>query len=104
MPESSDFALLTQLFARCRCEVSVTVNEHRNYYESVADFLTARSIDDIDADVRAEMIARDTIVQVQAYSRTPVGFFVAFHWNLTVALRNVLDAVINEAASPALNR
>lgn len=99
MPETNDIDLLMQLLARCHCEVSVLVNAHRNYYESAAQYLDRyEGNDDDDASVRAEMIARDTIVEVQAYPTTPVGFYVARHWDVTTALRAVLDAVTAESA------
>lgn len=94
MSESPGFDLLTQLLAACRCEVSVTVNAHRNYYESVADYLNRPDHADVLSDnVRAEMIARDTIVEVQAYPDTPIGFHKSVHWDVVSALQEVLKSV-----------
>ena len=90
--------LLTRLLSLCRCGVFVTVNEHRDYYQDVATFLADRGVEEreIDADVQAEMIARDTCVQVQAYPHTPIGFYLVYHWDLGTALQQLLDTLTLE--------
>lgn len=98
---SEPIDLLTQLITACRCEVSVSVNTHRNYYQSIEQYLGDRGENgEEDADVRAEMIAHDTLIEVQAYPTTPVGFYAARHWDLQTALRLVLDAVSRETLAP----
>lgn len=90
--------LLQALATACKCEVSVSINGHRNYYESIERHLESVPYEqmDIDPEVRAEMIRRDTIVNVIAYDKTPVGSFHVVHYDLDTALRRMLTAVTSE--------
>lgn len=87
---------LPELLAKCRCAVSVCVNEHRSYYESAATYLNELDLDDLDLVVKTQMIDRDTIVVVQAYPNTPVGFFRVVHWDLETAIAAVIAAIDTE--------
>ena len=93
---------LAEIVALCKCEVSVTVNEHRNYYETVEQWLAKMDsldcTDDVSAETRAEMIARGVVVQVRAYNNTPVGCYVVYHWDLDEALRQMLAAGKGESS------
>lgn len=86
--------LLTEIVRRCKCAVSITVNQHRNYYQSVETYLDdADRLSEIAPKVLAEMQARNTVVEVQAYPNTPVGFYCVAHYDLTAALRDLLSAL-----------
>lgn len=88
---------MAELLSLCKCGVHVTVNQHRDYYETAAQALQA--IDDsgeqvdIEPGVRAEMIKLDTIVHVQAYPDTPIGSYSVYHYDLDEAMQAVLAAV-----------
>ena len=90
--------LLTRLVSICACEVSVTVNAHTMGYETVEEYLGHFDDDDYDAATRAEMIARNHIVEVQAYPRTPICFYRSVHWDLATAIREVLEAMLADRA------
>jgi hypothetical protein len=86
---------LKELMRRCKCSVSVTVNAHRDYYEtaevSLSDMSSRRvEAPEIDPTVRAKMIETDTIIEVQFYPNTPVGFYVVYHYDLDAALDEAL--------------
>lgn len=86
---------LKELIAKCKCEVSVTINGHRNSYATVSDEL--RDFEsfgplEIDPEVRAKMIELDTMVCVQFYPDTPIGFYVIHHYDLDAALTQALGA------------
>lgn len=94
---------LAALIAGCKAGVYVSVNEHRDYYQSVADFLDERNGGQendaearMDAAVRAEMIARDTVIELHFYPTTPIGFFVVFHFDLDAALTRALELLAGE--------
>lgn len=89
--------LLDEIAAICKCEVSVNINRHRNYYESVADYFEDRD-SDTTPDVMAEMIKRDTIIEVQVYPSTPVGFYYFAHWDLETALRDAFNALTEKGS------
>lgn len=86
---------LARLIARCKAGVHLTVNEHRNYYESAE-----HRIDDwyaglecpptIDAETRRLMIETDTIVDLIFYPDTPIGSYHIVHYDLDHALVEAL--------------
>lgn len=100
---------LRQLAERCKGEVSIEVNPHRNCYETVDYWMKdwfgeghggmgamEALSSEVAADVFAEMIKRDTIVKVQFYSLTPVSFMVVFHWDVEAAMDDALAMLAAE--------
>jgi ferritin-like protein len=87
--------LLEFIASRCQCEVSVEINSHRNFCESVLDYLRGPddSTDDIAPDVLNEMVARNSLVVVQFYPDTPIGFYAVRHYDLKAALQIAADIV-----------
>lgn len=85
---------LQEIIDRCKCEVFVTANEHRCDYDSVAvhlaDEQTRHGNEPVATpDVIAKMIEMDTVIALQFYPRTTIGFYTVYHYSL--------DAAINEA-------
>lgn len=82
---------------RCKCGVFVSINEHRDYYESVTDWLNRHTDEedraDIAPDVLAKMIETDTVVYLHFYPSTPIGFYVVFHYDWDKALDEALDCL-----------
>lgn len=101
--ESTD--LLLQLIQKCKCSVTVTVNQHRDYHESVQDHMNglveqnAADMEDF-ADVLPEMIARDTIIDVHFYPKTSVGYFNVYHYDLIEALKKALSTFADQMEYP----
>lgn len=85
---------LNELVRRCKCGVHVTFNEHRDYYQTaavyIAELLDHEAPPTISPDVMEKMILADTIVQVQFYPQTPIGFYVVYHYDLDAALAECL--------------
>ncbi len=81
---------LGDLCRRCKCNVTVTVNDHRNSYETAEQYLDHALGEpephDIEPEIRREMIARDSVIQCQFYPRTPVGFYEVWHYDLDTCL------------------
>lgn len=88
---------LKKIIERCKCSVSIVINEHRDIYKSVEETLeNLRCLEcppEIDNDVRNEMIKRDTIVDIQVYPDTPNGFYVVYHYDLDKAMDEILKAI-----------
>lgn len=86
---------LKELLNLCKCGVFVTVNEHRDYYESAAQHLEEAKTFEcppvIASDVRASMIERDTIIKVHFYPETPIGSYEIWHHDLDAVLDEALD-------------
>jgi hypothetical protein len=93
---------LKELMRRCKCSVSVTVNAHRDYYETAEVSLSEMSkrhleAPEIDAAVKAKMIELDTVIEIQFYPLTPIGFYVVYHYDLDAALDLALACFDAEA-------
>lgn len=88
---------LQQLIEQCKSSVHVTANQHRAYYQSVRDYVdgwgNGEMPNETDATVLAEMIARDTVIEVQFYPVTAIGFYVLFHYDLHAALDMALQTM-----------
>jgi len=88
---------LKTLLARCKCGVYLTVNEHRDSYdtpEQWLDELGGRECPpEISEEVRAGILSGGNIVELQFYPDSPVGFYVIVHHDLDEALRLALKCV-----------
>lgn len=86
---------LNRLIERCKAGVHITVNEHRNYYETAEHFLAERDSRgdaplEIDPNVRQQMIDTNTIINLHFYPDTPIGFYEIYHYDLDAALDEAL--------------
>lgn len=86
---------LKELMNLCKHSVSVEINNHRNYYESVEESLAGCS-NYPQPEVLAEMIKTDTIIQVQAYPDNAIGFYCIYHYDLGTAINMVIKAIKEE--------
>ncbi|RTL06354.1 hypothetical protein EKK58_05230 [Candidatus Dependentiae bacterium] len=93
---------LKQLIARCKCGVYVTANEHRDGYETPAQWLEqhlgAPASLEISDEVQAGILASGTIINVQFYPETPVGFYRIVHYDMDKALDEALACLDAEDA------
>lgn len=86
---------LQELLDRCKCGVYLTVNQHRDYHETAEGYLLEQvergnmQAADISEETHAEMIRTNSVVELQFYPTTPVGFYRI--WGPT------LDHVLAEA-------
>ena len=90
------------LLARCKCGVFLTVNEHRDYYESAKHRLddyygSMKCPVDVPADMRQRMIETDTIIDLQFYPATPIGSYQILDCDLDSALNRALACLDIEA-------
>ena len=85
---------INQLIKSCKCSVTIQVNNHKDYYQTVEEYIKEiEQIDDIDKDVYNEMIKRNTIVEIQAYPDTPVGSYVIYHYDINEAIEVMLSMI-----------
>jgi hypothetical protein len=85
-------ALLNQ---KCRCGLELSINRHRTFYITAKEWFAEQesnlaNLSDLDADVRAEMIQRDSVVDLWFYPKTPIGFYHILHFDLEIALTEAL--------------
>ena len=91
---------LQRLISLCKCGVKLEVNPHRDYYETAGKWIADleeredRPSDlELDDDIRARMIATDTIIQLQFYPDTPIGFFRLLHYDLDAVIDVAIDCI-----------
>lgn len=85
---------LNELIARCKCGVHLTINAHRDVYISAKEELekldSMECPPEITKDVREKMIEKDTIIDLQFYPHTPIGFYNLYHHDLGTILSESL--------------
>jgi hypothetical protein len=67
-----------ELMEQCKCGIFLTVNEHRDYYQTAEEYLKENDDEETDAEITKEMIEKNTIISLQFYPRTPVGSYRIF--------------------------
>lgn len=81
---------LQELLDRCKAGVYLTVNQHRDYYQTAEVYLAEQDQNEcppqIEPAVRAEMIRLNTIVCLQFYPYTPIGSYEVYHYTVEGAL------------------
>jgi hypothetical protein len=102
---------LSELIQLCRAAVyvhadehkepfSVLGNPHRSYYQDVEEYLREDGCydetGDVNPDVLREMVKRDQMVRIQFYTRTPVGFYVVYHYDTDKAISQALEIARRE--------
>ena len=96
---------LKELLTRCKCGVFLIVNEHRDYYQTVEQRLEEvagyECPPEIAPEVRAAMIATDTMIDLQFYPDTPIGSYRIVHYDLDAALDEALNCLTPNAKSQA---
>lgn len=83
---------LNELTALCKAAVHLEINGHKGIYQTVQEYLSEED-DPIPDDVRAEMIKRDSVVYLQFYPNTPVGFYVIWHYDIEIAVQRAIDII-----------
>jgi len=82
---------LKQLMSRCNYGVFLRVNQHREYYQTVEQYIADCSwAPEIDASVRAKMIETNTVVQIQFFPLKPGSSYSVWHYDLDSALEECL--------------
>ena len=81
---------LEELAKICKCSVWVTINEHTSNYETIEEYLRGDRFSSLTSADKQAIIDAGTIVEVQAYPRTPIGFILSVHHDLDTALNQAI--------------
>ena len=91
---------IKELQSLCKGSVSIDINEHTGSYLTVKEYLgelenlwSESMREQIGEDIYDEMVKRNTLIEVRAYPRTPIGFYNCFHYDLEKAVDSVLNQV-----------
>lgn len=103
---SSDTDLISRIIALTTCGTHISINEHRDVSETVAEYLDFGTVAGvnvshnrpcIDPDVRRVMAETDTIVEITCYTETPGAAIVIYHYDLIAALTQMLQTLEGNA-------
>lgn len=83
---------LQKIMNLCKSSVSLKVNEHKDYYIEIKDYLDGLSdlYEDVDKEVLQGIIKRDCIIELQFYPDTPIGSYSLCHYDLDKILDQAL--------------
>lgn len=81
---------MQEIMNACECGVYLESNRHRDYYDSIETAISELK-DDVDQETKDRMLKANTIVSLQFYPITPVGFYVVYG--------TTVDEVITKAKS-----
>lgn len=85
--------------SHCKCGLYVFINEHRDDYQTAEQYIDNMDCYtnlDVSDDVKAEMIEQNQIVNIKAYTQTPVGCFNVYHYDLNKALDELIECIKDE--------
>ena len=82
---------LNQLISKCNASVSVEINTHKDFYESVNTYISKDDVSIIEKEVLKQMIEKDSIICIQFHPDTPIGYYTVFHWDLEKAIDQCLS-------------
>lgn len=85
---------LQELISKTKCSITLEINCHKDGYDTVEEYLKGYPhesfINDIEQEVYDKMIERDTIIELQIYPDTPIGFYKIYGYDLDMVLDEAL--------------
>jgi hypothetical protein len=88
---------LMKLIGICKCGVYLTVNRHKDMYQTAEAWIEElgdrECPEDLSDDVRAGVVANDSTVELQFYPDTPVGSYTVIHYDVDEAIAIALRIV-----------
>jgi len=90
---------LDELISLCKASISIGINEHRDYYQSVEDYFRELNSDEAsEIDPASYQTMKDTnpVMSVQCYPHTPIGFILVYHYDVNEAIKIALKEVKSE--------
>jgi len=85
---------MEEIIQKCKCGIYLSVNQYRDYYQSIEDAVKEereRNSTDINDELAARMVAEKSLISLQFYPDTPVGFYIVYG--------TTLDEVVTKAKS-----
>ena len=88
-----------ELVSMCRASVEIGVNNHRDYYLTVKEYIEEAAmldeelLNELDGDVYKKMIETNTIIEVHAYPNTPIGSYKLYHYDIDKAVELMIETI-----------
>lgn len=91
---------LKLLQSLCKASIIININDHRSCYLSVKDHLEECDQEDmnelIEAGILSKMIELDSVIEIQFYPLTPIGFYKIYHYDIEMAIDEALRIISKE--------
>lgn len=85
---------LQQLIEKTKGSITLEINLHRDYNETVINYLKGFShenyINDISKEIYDKMVETDTIIELHVYPNTPNSFYKIYGYDLNMVLNEAL--------------
>lgn len=75
-----------------KASLTISHNEHRDIYMTVAEYLETHQAHDDEVVDRDALVAGDELWSVQVYPETPIGSYVAYGPTLEAVVLKVMEA------------
>ena len=84
---------MEELIKKCKCGVYLEVNPNRDIYYSVEQYIKEENMqeENIDNEVAERMIKENTVISLQFYPHTPVGFYKVYGTSLDEVVKKALS-------------
>ena len=89
------------LMQLCKCSITLLINSHKDYYQSVEEYISDdRAIgsitdeEDLPTDVYNKMVELDTVIELQFYPETPIGFYKIYHYDYNEAIKKAFEILM----------
>jgi hypothetical protein len=83
---------LKKILNACKASVSIDVNNHRCFYQTVEEYLIEAKAK-VEPQILNKMIEKNTIIEIQAYPDTPVGSYTVYHYDIDSAINDMLTLI-----------
>ena len=78
---------LKELLSKVKCSLSLEVNRHRDYYESIEHAVEELIGEgEIDEEMGRKMIEANTLIYLCFYPDTPIGSYTVYGYDLDLVL------------------
>lgn len=91
---------LQEIINKTKCGVSITINEHKNNYQTLEEYIRDLNVTDDDnnfydlsKELYDEIIENGNFVEIIVYKDTPVGYYNVAHYDLETALDLMLKSI-----------
>lgn len=90
---------LIELISLTKAGLFIEIDDHKNNYQTVEKYFEEKRgyIEDFDEDlplgIKEKCIKLNTIISIQAYSDTPVGFFIIYHYDIELAIDKMIQLI-----------
>ncbi len=97
---------MDEIIKQCKCGIYLTINKHRNYYESAQNAIDEINEmgknnnghhDNYEPEISAELSERmnkeDQIFELQFYPNTPIGFYIVYGSSLDEVIQKAIKCL-----------